>query len=238
MTSGSEANPPAQDYDTRSIEGLRAIMARLYAPGGCPWDGEQTHESLRSYLLEESYEAVEAIDRGDRAGLREELGDLLMQIVFHTTIAEAANEFSLDEDVAAISAKMLRRHPHVFAGEEAGDAAAVWTRWETIKAQERADAGEDGSLASSLASLPRALPALQRAQTLIGRVERAAPAPQQPAPLEALAEALQALGDAPSGEQLGALLWAAVRYARTHDLDAESVLRERANRFVEAAGAP
>ena len=156
-STGEDPGAPSLDAagaDTRTVAGLRAIMARLYAPGGCPWDSEQTHESLRSSLIEESYEAVEAIERGDLNGLREELGDLLMQIVFHTTIAEAAGEFSLDEVVEAICHKMLRRHPHVFAGEEASDSSEVWARWEAIKAQERADAGADESPASALASLP------------------------------------------------------------------------------------
>ena len=246
MSSSTDEDPGAPSLDaaaadTRTVAGLRAIMARLYAPGGCPWDSEQTHESLRGSLIEESYEAVEAIERGDLAGLSEELGDLLMQIVFHTTIAEAAGEFSFDELVEAICHKMLRRHPHVFAGEEASDSSEVWARWEAIKAQERADAGADESPASALASLPRALPALQRAQSLIGRAERSGIAPPDAPPLEALATALEGLqaqegaGDGPeSDELLGALLWAAARYARAHDLDAEGVLRERANAFIDA----
>ena len=230
--------------DAHTVAGLRAIMARLYAPGGCPWDREQTHESLRGSLIEESYEAVEAIEGGDLDGLREELGDLLMQIVFHTTIAEAAGEFSLDEVVEAICRKMLRRHPHVFAGEDAADSSEVWARWEAIKAQERADAGADESPASTLASLPRALPALQRAQALIGRAERSRIAPADAPPLKVLGDALEALraheGDPGAGdgdELLGALLWAAVRYARAHDLDAEGVLRERANAFIDSVAA-
>ncbi|MYI82556.1 MAG: MazG family protein [Chloroflexi bacterium] len=227
------ASPDAAREDTHTVDGLRAIMARLYAPGGCPWDGEQTHESLRGSLIEEGYEAVEAIDRGDLAGLSEELGDLLMQIVFHTTIAEAAGDFSFDEVVEAICLKMLRRHPHVFGGEEASDSSAVWARWEEIKAQERAESGADDSPASALASLPRALPALQRAQSLIGRAERSGIAPVDTAPLRARDE-----GDGSGGEELlGALLWAVARYARAHDIDAESALRERAGRYIEAVTA-
>ena len=244
----AEGKPGDPNDDARTVEDLRAIMARLYGPGGCPWDGEQTHESLRGSLIEEAYEAVEAIDRGDLAGLREELGDLLMQIVFHTTIAEAAGEFGFDEVVEAICRKMLRRHPHVFAGEEAADSSAVWTRWEEIKAQERAESGAGESPASVLASLPRALPALQRAQALIGRAERSRLAPPGAAadasPLEALEGALEALraradgSDTDArGEALGALLWAAARYARAHDLAAEDVLRERANAFIAAVTA-
>ena len=233
----------APHADLRAADGLRAIMARLCGPDGCPWDGAQTHESLRGALLEESYEAVEAIDRGDAGGLREELGDLLMQIVFHSTIAEATGAFTLDDVVEAVNRKLLRRHPHVFAGEKARDADAVWARWDEIKAQERAAGGGDGSPASALASLPRALPALQRAQTLAGRAARAGLGPPEPAPLDALDAALRALREAdPSGGRragrLGALLWAAVRYARAHGIDAESALRERTQRFAEAAGAP
>ena len=240
------ASPDAAREDTHTIDGLRAIMARLYAPGGCPWDGEQTHESLRGSLIEEGYEAVEAIDRGDLAGLSEELGDLLMQIVFHATIAEAAGEFSFDEVVEAICLKMLRRHPHVFGGEQAADSSEVWARWEEIKARERADSGADESPASALASLPRALPALQRAQSLIGRAERSGIAPADAPPLEALGDAVEALrahdgGDGSEGDELlGTLLWAVARYARAHELDAEAALRERANAFIdsvaEAAG--
>lgn len=234
------ASPDAAREDTHSVDGLRAIMARLYAPGGCPWDGEQTHESLRGSLIEEGYEAVEAIDRGDLAGLSEELGDLLMQIVFHTTIAEAAGDFSFDEVVEAICLKMLRRHPHVFGGEQASDSSEVWARWEEIKAQERAESGADESPANALASLPRALPALQRAQSLIGRAERSGIAPADASPLEALGAAVEALRAQDGAntdtreEALGALLWAVARYARAHDIDAESALRERAGRYIEA----
>ena len=233
------ASPDAAREDTQSVDGLRAIMARLYAPGGCPWDGEQTHESLRGSLIEEGYEAVEAIDRGDLAGLSEELGDLLIQIVFHTTIAEAAGDFSFDEVVEAICLKMLRRHPHVFGGEQASDSSEVWARWEEIKAQERAESGADESPASALASLPRALPALQRAQSLIGRAERSGIAPADAPPLDALGAAVEALraqdgANADTREEaLGALLWAVTRYARAHDIDAESALRERAGRYIE-----
>ena len=227
------ALPPEEDV--RAAAGLRAIMARLYGPDGCPWDRQQTHESLRSYLLEESYEAVEAIDRGDLDGLREELGDLLMQIVFHATIAEAHDEFALEDVVEAISTKMLRRHPHVFGADEVADADEVWSRWEAIKAQERAARGDGDPWTSGLASVPRALPALLRAQTLIGRVERAELAADEPPPLEAIDAALRAIESEPTAEALGALLWAAVRYARAHDLDAESTLREQANRFLDSA---
>jgi uncharacterized protein YabN with tetrapyrrole methylase and pyrophosphatase domain len=109
---------------------LRAIMARLRAPDGCPWDREQTHMSLRSSLIEEAYEVVEAIERGVDADLCEELGDLLLQVVFHAQLAEEEKRFSFTEIAEAISKKLVHRHPHVFGAEHAADAAAVVTRWE------------------------------------------------------------------------------------------------------------
>ena len=230
----------APKQDLRALAGLRAIMERLYGPEGCPWDREQTHEMLRSYLLEETYEAVEAIDRGDLDELRGELGDLLMQIFLHAAIAQTHGEFTLEDVVEAISAKMVRRHPHVFAGAEAGDAEAVWARWEEIKAEERAAAGESAAERGAFASMPSALPALQRAQTLLGRAERAGLAEPEAEPLAFLDATLRVLEAAPEserGEALAALLWAAVRYARAEDLDAESALRERIDAFVDAADA-
>jgi tetrapyrrole methylase family protein/MazG family protein len=249
LTSGARAAeawlvaPLAPEQDVRSLAGLRAIMERLYAPDGCPWDREQTHESLRGFMIEETYEAVEAIDRGDLGGLREELGDLLLQIYFHAVIAEAHGEFALEDIVEAIARKMLRRHPHVFGDAEAGaDASALWARWDEIKAEERAAAGKDGDDDSPFASLPLALPALQRAQSLQGRAERAGLAEARPegAALPALLDAARALEGALAAERgagLGALLWAAAGYAHAEDLDAESVLREASARFVERATA-
>ena len=228
----------APEQDVRALAGLRAIMERLLGPDGCPWDREQSHASLRGSLIEEAYEAVEAIDRGDLAGLREELGDLLMQICFHAAIAEADSAFALEDVVEAIARKMVRRHPHVFAGAEAGDASAIWARWDEIKAEERAAAGKAGAEDSPFASLPAALPALQRAQSVQGRASRAGigEAGSGRAAIEDLATALSDLAattDAERSERLGALLWAAVAYARAADLDAESALREASARFVE-----
>ena len=228
----------APEQDVRALAGLRAIMERLLGPGGCPWDREQSHASLRGSLIEEAYEAVEAIDRGDLAGLREELGDLLMQICFHAAIAEADGAFALEDVVEAIARKMVRRHPHVFAGAEAGDAGAIWARWDEIKAEERAAAGKAGAEDSPFASLPTALPALQRAQSVQGRAARAGigEAGSGRAAIEDLATALSHLAattDAGRSERLGALLWAAVAYARGEDLDAESALRAASARFVE-----
>ena len=227
----------------RSQDRLRAIVARLLGPGGCPWDREQTHESLRPHLIEEAYEAAEAIDRGDLAALREELGDLLMQVYFHAAIAEAAGAFALEDVIGGVADKLVRRHPHVFGDADAGAPDEIWARWDAIKAAERAADGGDGARASPFASLPAALPALQRAQSVQGRAARAglggAPDGAEAA-LAAVAEAASALGAAAEDERderLGALLWAAAAFARAAGLDAESVLRERTARFVAAAEA-
>lgn len=231
----------APEQDARSLAGLRAIMERLYSPDGCPWDYEQTHESLRSYLIEESYEAIEAIDRGDLEGLREELGDILLQVFFHAVVAQTSGAFTLDDVAETIVRKMVRRHPHVFGDAERGSSAEEpWTRWDAIKAAERAEAGKSGEDDSPFASLPLALPALQRAQSVLGRAARAglreAPTAERTLPaLAAAARALEGAAGDERDERMGALLWAAAAYARAEDVDAESALREHTGRFIAGA---
>jgi len=141
---------------------LIRIMARLRGPGGCPWDREQTHESIKPYLVEETYEVIEALDRGDDRELVAELGDLLLQIVFHAQMASEAGRFTIADVAEAINAKLIRRHPHVFADAAVSGTADVLRNWSRIKAAERAGA-EDRS---ALAGVPRAMPALLRAQRL------------------------------------------------------------------------
>ena len=164
-------------------------MARLRAPGGCPWDRAQTPASLRPYLLEEAYETLEAIDSGAPARLKEELGDLLLQVVFHAEIAAETGAFTIDDVVAGLVEKLVRRHPHVFGSATAATPDAVVTRWEAIKQAERADAraaGTEGAAAGepaagefpetetgALAGLARTLPALMLAQQILVRVGRA-----------------------------------------------------------------
>jgi tetrapyrrole methylase family protein/MazG family protein len=231
--------PLAPEQDHRSIAALRAVIERLYAPGGCPWDREQTHETLRHYLLEETYEVAEAIDASDLGGLREELGDLLVQILMHAAMAQEAGEFTLEEVIAHASEKMVRRHPHVFGEEEAGDSAALLARWDEIKAVERAGRGE-GGVRAALDAVPSAAPALLRAAALQGRAERAGHAPPAAAPAERLREALGALdGASPADAEagIGELLWAAVALAREREIDAESALRASAAAFVERVAA-
>src|SRR5207237_4241070 len=127
------------EQNMRSFGGLRAIVHRLYAPGGCPWDREQTHASLKSYLLEEAYEVLQALDEGDPHALGQELGDLLLQIALHTEIADEAGEFGYADVFHAIAAKLIRRHPHVFGDVSVSGSGEVSTNWQKIKEAEKAE---------------------------------------------------------------------------------------------------
>ncbi len=149
----------------RGFDGLVEILARLRAADGCPWDREQTHESLLKHLLEESAEVVEAVRSGDDANLAEELGDVLLQVVFHAQIAAEEERFTIDDVVNSISAKMVRRHPHVFGQAVAETPEAVHIQWEAIKAQEKVARGT-AKPGSVLDRVSRSLPALMRAQEL------------------------------------------------------------------------
>jgi ATP diphosphatase len=153
------------------LQRLRAIMARLRNPdGGCPWDLEQDFRSIAPYTIEEAYEVADAIERGDLGDLKDELGDLLLQVVFHSRMAEEQGVFDLDDVAGAICDKMLRRHPHVFGNGEAGDADEVLRNWDQIKQAERAASGDNDP--SLLAGIPRGLPEWQRAQKLQKRAAR------------------------------------------------------------------
>jgi MazG family protein len=209
---------------------LVSIMQRLLAPDGCPWDREQTLESLRPYVIEEAHEVVDAIDRKDLAHLREELGDLLLQIVFQSQIQD---QFGIDDVIGAICDKMIRRHPHVFGDERAADAQAVLVRWESLKAEEKKGRGV-------LDGVPVAMPALLRAQR-VG--EKAAHLgldwPDAEGPREKLDEEVAELdealarGDKAAAEsELGDVLFSAVSIARKHGIDAESALRGTIDRFA------
>jgi nucleoside triphosphate diphosphatase len=151
--------------DHHDIHTLLAIMARLRDPdGGCPWDVQQTFASIAAYTVEEAYEVADAIDRGDLHALKDELGDLLLQVVFHARMAEEQGSFAFGDVVAAISDKMIRRHPHVFAGESVEDAEAQTVAWEEQKRRERESAGHEDT--SALAGIARGLPEWQRAVKL------------------------------------------------------------------------
>ncbi|MBP7147993.1 MAG: nucleoside triphosphate pyrophosphohydrolase [Acidobacteria bacterium] len=222
-------------------------MARLRAPDGCPWDREQTPASLRPYVLEEAYEVAEAIDSADWDELRQELGDLLLQIVFLSRIAEENGRFRFEDVAEAIAAKLLRRHPHVFGDAEARSVPDVWRRWESIKQEERA--GDEPR--SRLEGIPRALPALVKSRLLADKAARAGFDWPDAASItdkiaEELAEvraALRAEDPAAAGDEIGDLLFAAASLARRLGLDPEGCLARtnerfaRRFRFVEDAAA-
>ena len=210
----------------RHAAGLQRIVARLRAPGGCPWDREQTHQSLMRAGIEEAYEVLEAIERDDAAALREELGDLLLQVYLHAQIAEEAGEFTLEDVIGDLSAKLVRRHPHVFGEAHAADASDVLQRWDEIKRAERAERGVDEA-AHPLGQIPAALPALMRAQTVLRRAVRAGLLPFDPDILQSRWRALAAGEEPVSAETLGDALLATALLAAEAGLDAEQALRER-----------
>lgn len=212
------------------FETLRDIMATLRSPEGCPWDREQTHLSIKANLLEECYEAIEAIEKGDDKKLCEELGDLLMQIVFHARIAEEQKRFTTEDVIQGISAKLVRRHPHVFGGANAQSAQDSWNHWETTKERER------GEGVSMLDGIPRIMPALAQSQSLQGRAARVGfdwPSVEQVIDkvAEETGELKQAVGRERKTEELGDLLFALTNVARHLELDSEEALRGANGRF-------
>ena len=208
-------------------------MALLRAPGGCPWDREQTHESLKRNLLEEAHETLEAIDRGDPSVLTEELGDLLVQIAFHADIAREAGTFAMGDVIERINRKLIRRHPHVFADETVSDAREVERNWERIKAQERA---ASGARKSPVDGIPASLPALAASQLMQDRVARAGfEWDDVSGVLDKIEEEIGEFRRAGSSEEkvheLGDILFALVNLSRWVDAHAEDVLRQANNRF-------
>ena len=206
---------------TSPVDRLVQVMDQLRSPGGCPWDAEQTHESLARYLLEETYEALEAMDQGDLVELREELGDLLLQIVFHARIAQETDpNFSLDEIAQGVVDKLVRRHPHVFTDLVVTSNAELEANWAKIKSEEKQrDSVTDG--------VPIAMPALQLATQLIYRARDLDLAPGDPA----LKNSLRDLVGDMSQENIASLLIATVELAREADIEAESVLRAEMTRY-------
>ena len=206
---------------TSPVDRLVQVMDQLRSPGGCPWDAEQTHESLARYLLEETYEALEAMDQGDLVELREELGDLLLQIVSHARIAQETDpNFSLDEIAQGVVDKLVRRHPHVFTDLVVTSNAELEANWAKIKSEEKQrDSVTDG--------VPIAMPALQLATQLIYRARDLDLAPGDPA----LKNSLRDLVGDMSQENIASLLIATVELAREADIEAESVLRAEMMRY-------
>ena len=223
------------------MQRLLEIMARLRDPdGGCPWDIEQTFATIAPYTVEEAYEVADAIERGDLADLKEELGDLLLQVVYHARMAEEAGAFDFAQVAAAIADKMVRRHPHVFGADEVKDAAVQTQRWEAIKAGERAAKGaRSGQAPSALDGVPMALPALTRATKLTRRAARVGF--DWPTTGEVIAKIREELAEleveiaaddlAKAREEMGDLLFACANLARKLDVEPEDALRATNAKF-------
>lgn len=236
--------PPADAATAAALHRLLSIMARLRDPQrGCEWDLAQSFATIAPYTIEEAYEVADAIARGDMPALQDELGDLLLQVVFHARIAQEAGLFDFAAVADAISAKMERRHPHIF-GEALDCGQSRETRWESLKAQERADEGASGVLDG----VALALPALLRAEKLQKRAARAGfdwPDREGPANKvhEELAELSAAANPADQAEEAGDLLFAAVNLVRAYGIGPEDALRaanrkfERRFRAMEALAA-
>lgn len=206
---------------------LIAVMDRLRSPGGCPWDAEQTHESLVTYLLEEAYETVEAIEAGDRAGMREELGDLLLQVMFHARIAaeDPADPWTIDDVAAGIAAKLVARHPHVFGDVKADTAEVAEANWAALKAAEK-------GRTSVLDGIPKGLPGLVLAEKMTHRAQIGGVVPA-PGPLRARAAAAAALPTEATFDDFGDLLLALVTRGQAHGLDAEAALRHALRGYAD-----
>jgi XTP/dITP diphosphohydrolase len=205
---------------------LVEVMDRLRSPGGCPWDARQTHASLVEYLVEEAYETVEAIEDQNDAGLREELGDLLLQVVFHARIAQGDDRegWDIDDVAQGIVDKLIRRHPHVFADAEADTAEKVEANWHALKAQEKGrDSVTDG--------IPEHLPALLRASKVHSR---SASLGEDLPEIVRMTQAEEILDSVETEEELGDVLLAVASLARSRDWDAEGALRQAVRRRIEA----
>ncbi len=225
--------PPIAQQSGATLGRLVGVMRRLLDPGGCPWDREQSFQTLRKYVLEEACEVIDAIDSGDRASLREELGDLLLQVVFQAELARREGSFGIDDVVAGIVDKLVTRHPHVFGDIEARDADEVLRNWEKLKAREKGERGV-------LSGVPRSMPALLRAQRIgekaarVGfdwsdRVGARAKVTEEMAELDRALD----LGDAAAvEEEMGDVLFALSSLARHLGVDAEGALRRTMDKFA------
>jgi MazG family protein len=219
-----------------SFAKLCEIVAKLRAPGGCPWDREQTNESLLPALIEEAYEVASAIRANDDPNLREELGDLVLLAVMHSEIAKETGRFNIDEVLEEVTSKLIRRHPHVFATSDVRDAEGVVKQWEAIKHEEKNGGGDS----HYLAGLPAALPALmraQKAQKKAARVnfdwlEMSDVVAKVDEELGETKEALASRDPVQIADEIGDLLFAVVNLARKTGLDSESVLQAATDKFV------
>jgi MazG family protein len=223
----------SDDYDVRvreKMSELAQIMARLRAPGGCPWDREQTMTSLKPYVIEEAYEVLEAIESGDPHAHCEELGDLLMQVVFQAEVAREGKLFDLADVADAIATKLVRRHPHVFADVKVSSTSEVLDNWEALKKKEKAGRG-------ALSGVPRALPGLVRALRVGEKAARAGfdftdAAQAMEKVREEVGELERATAAADKTEELGDALFALVNVARKLEIDPEEALRGALDKFT------
>jgi tetrapyrrole methylase family protein/MazG family protein/ATP diphosphatase len=223
---------PLDEQRGQSYPSLVAIMQRLLAPDGCPWDQEQSYASLRKYVLEEACEVIDAIDSAEPAALKDELGDLLLQVVFLGELARRDGKFGPDDVVRSIVEKLVRRHPHVFGEIEVSGSDEVLSNWDKIKLQEYGDRG-------LLAGLPRSFPALARAERISEKVSRVGfDWPDARGSRDKVSEELAELDEAVAGgdherieSELGDVLFALVNFARHQGVNAENALRKTADRF-------
>lgn len=216
--------------DEYSCDQLVEIMAKLRGPQGCPWDKEQTHKSLERYLIEEAYEIIDTIDNEDPNHLKEELGDMLLQVVFHAQLASEAGEFNMHDVLEGIITKLIRRHPHVFGEVEVTSTQDVLVNWEEIKRQEKKEV-------SAIAGIPKSLPALVYAYKLQSKAARVGfDWEEVGGALEKIAEEVEELKSARAGqgrveEETGDLLFAVVNVARHLDIDPELALKSASSKF-------
>ena len=221
-----------------SFESFAEIVAHLRAPYGCPWDREQTHETLRKHLLEESYEAISAIDSGDFTDMREEFGDLLLQVVLQSQIANEERQFNVNQVIQGIHAKIVRRHPHVFGDLELDGVQGVLANWEKLKEKERGEKKEEKGL---LDGVPKVLPALSQAQEYQDRAARVGfDWPEIEGVLDKVREEIEEIKNAETdfelASEVGDLLFALVNVARWKHIDAESALRGTNMKFKKRFG--
>lgn len=235
MSEDSAPAAPHRDPGGSPLARLLEIMRILRGPSGCPWDRQQTLQSLKDHLLEEAHEVIDAIDAGDRSQLRDELGDLLLQIVFQCQICSEEGAFTFDDVARAIGDKLVRRHPHVFGDVRVRDAEQVLKNWEQIKKEERG-----GAPRPTLAGIPRSLPALRRAHLMQERVARVGfdwdcidgALAKLDEELAEIREAIASGNSAAIREEIGDLLFAAVNVSRFLDQNAEEILHETIRKFA------
>jgi tetrapyrrole methylase family protein/MazG family protein len=216
--------------DLKCFDSLVEIVAYLRSPQGCPWDRKQTHASLREHLLEETYEVLEALDEANLEKLRSELGDLLMQIVFHAQLGKETGEFRIGDVIEGINRKLISRHPHVFGSRHVKDAEEVLVHWEELKKKERQEKG------GMLDGVPKAMPALAYSQSVQDRVARVGfDWPSDEGVLDKLVEEItefrQSESKSKRNEEFGDILFTLANYARRQGIELESALREANQKF-------